>query len=75
MPETPTTRTARKPQRPRPRSRTTPLGAETAARLAPSATSLGSAYAEQILEGFRRELEGVDLKASKPAKRSGRRKS
>jgi len=73
MPETTTTRTARRPKRPRPRSRTTPLGAETAARLAPSASSLGSAYAEQILARFRKELEGVDLKASTTQRKSARR--
>lgn len=74
MSETPTTRAAKKPEGPGSRPRTIPLGVETTARLAPSASALGSAYAETILAKFRKELEGVDLKAS-PAKRKSAKKS
>ena len=74
MPETTPQTKGRKTPRAAQRTRTTPLGAETVPRFAPSASSLGAAYAEQILEGFRKELEDVDLKAS-PKKRTRSKKT
>jgi hypothetical protein len=57
------------------RARTIPRGAEAIPRFAPSAQSLGEAYAQQILEGFRKELEGIEVKARAAGeKRSARRK-
>ena len=51
-----------------------PQGTEAIPRFAPSASALGAACAQQILEGFRKQLEGVDLKAEAPQKRT-RKKS
>jgi len=47
-----------------------PRGTDAIPRFAPSAAALGSAFAEQILEDFRHDLEGVDLKAKSPQKRA-----
>ncbi len=51
-----------------------PHGTEAIPRFAPSSAALGAACAQQILEEFRKELEGVDLKAEMPKKRT-RKKS
>lgn len=42
-----------------------PLGTEAIPRFQPSASALGAACAQQILKEFRKDLEGVDLKATK----------
>lgn len=42
-----------------------PHGTEAIPRFAPSAAALGAACAQQILDEFRKDLEGVDLKAKK----------
>ena len=47
-----------------------PHGTEAIPRFAPSAAALGAACAQQILEEFRKGLEGVDLKAEAPQKRA-----
>jgi hypothetical protein len=47
------------------RQSTVPQGIEAIPRFAPSAAALGAASAQQILEEFRKDLEGVDLKATK----------
>ncbi len=47
-----------------------PHGTEAIPRFAPSSAALGAACAQQILEEFRKELEGVDLKANAQKKRS-----
>jgi hypothetical protein len=54
-----------------------PHGTEAIPRFQPSASALGAACAQQILEEFRKDLEGVDLKATRaksPQKRT-RKKS
>lgn len=50
-----------------------PLKAETLPRFAPSPRALGEAYAEEILEAFRKDLAGVDLKAAAKAHRGSQR--
>ncbi len=47
-----------------------PPGTESNPRFAPSAAELGAACAQQILEEFRKGIEGVDLRASS-AKKTG----
>jgi len=47
-----------------------PHETEAIPRFALSAAALGSAFAEQILEDFRNDLEGVNLKAKTPQKRA-----
>jgi len=42
-------------------------------RFAPSPRALGEAYAEEILEAFRKDLAGVDLKAAAKAHRGSQR--
>jgi hypothetical protein len=49
------------------------LGAETVPRFAPSADALGSAFAEEILDQLRKELESVDLKTSPKRPSRGKR--
>ncbi len=43
-----------------------PLGTEAIPRFAPTSAALGAACAQQILEEFRKMLEGVDLRAEAP---------
>ncbi len=54
-----------------------PQGTEAIPRFAPSAAALGAACAQQILEEFRKGLEGVDLRAekAKPPQKRMRKKS
>jgi hypothetical protein len=54
-----------------------PQGTEAIPRFAPSAAALGAACAQQILEEFRKDLEGVDLKATKakPQQKKKQKKS
>ncbi len=47
-----------------------PPGTESNPRFAPSPDDLGAASAQQILDEFRKQLEGVDLKAEAPKKRA-----
>lgn len=51
-----------------------PPGTESNPRFAPSPADLGAACARQILEDFRKKLEGVDLKAG-TGKKHTRKKS
>ncbi len=43
-------------------------------RFAPSPTALGEALAERILEGFRKDLESVDLRAKTHKRHAARQK-
>jgi len=52
----------------------TPSDIESLPRFAPSPTDLGEALAEQILEGFRKDLESVDLRAKSTKRRGPRQK-
>ena len=65
MPEATAQNKSKKSPRATQRPSAVPVGNETVPRFAPSSSSLGSAYAERILEEFRKELQGVDLKATK----------
>lgn len=75
MPETSPQSTVRKRPRSGRRSRWVPLGAETIPRFAPSDSALGAAFAAELLEELRKELEGIDLTALQPKKRARRSKS
>lgn len=66
MPETATHSKDKRMPKPDPRSRNVPQGNETVPRFAPSARFLGSAFAEEILREFRKELEGVKLRGARP---------
>ena len=50
-----------------------PLKAETLPRFAPSPRALGEAYAEEILEAFRKDLASVDLRTAAKAHHGGQR--
>jgi len=52
----------------------TPSDIESLPRFAPSPTALGEALAEQILEGFRKDLESVDLRVRSTKRRAPRQK-
>ena len=54
-----------------------PHGTEAIPRFQPSAAALGAACAQQILDQFRKDLEGVDLKVkkTKPPQKQKRKKS
>ena len=70
MPETATHTKDKRMPRSTQSSRNVPPGSETVPRFAPSPSFLGSAFAEEILEDFRQGLEGVNLKAETPRKRT-----
>ena len=65
----------RKAARPAQRTSPVPSAAETIPRFAPSPADRGSAFAARILEGFRKELEGIDLKAASSSKQARRKRS
>jgi hypothetical protein len=65
------TKNTRRASDPRP---VTPSDIESLPRFAPSPTALGEALADRILEGFRKDLESVDLRAKTHKRHASRQK-